>query len=315
MKNKFLITGACGFVSKYFVNFLCNQEKNIEIMGLDIFEDCPINCEKFKYKKVDMRDRSLLKQVLAEFKPDYILHLASISSVSRSWEIPVESFNNNTNLFLNLLESVRELGLESKILSVGSSEEYGNYLQQEMPLQETYQLRPNSPYAVARVSQELLSRLYAESYGLNVVMTRSFNHIGPEQKDLFVISSFVKQIVEISKNPKNNILNTGDIDVVRDFLDVRDVVKAYYKIFLDGKTGEIYNVCSGVGLKIRDVVEILAQKLKVDIEIKNDITRVRPTDINMVIGDNTKIKSELGWLPEFDLNQTLDDMISYWKLN
>ena len=185
--KKLLITGAAGFVAGYFIEFLKENEIEYDILGLDIVDKLSCDYPSYKYKRINLQDKELIKEVIENFKPDYILHLASISSVSESWSYPVESFVNNTNIFLNIIESIRELQLSTRILSVGSSEEYGNYPSDKMPLKEDYELKPCNPYSVARVSQEMLSKLYADNYGLNIIMTRSFNHIGPRQNDKFVI--------------------------------------------------------------------------------------------------------------------------------
>lgn len=308
--KKIIITGVNGFVAKYFIEYLKQNNIDFDILGLDIASESDLD---IKYKKVDLTNKSEVYELLNEYKPDYILHLASISSVSQSWQKPVESFVNNTNIFLNLIESVRELGLNSRILSVGSSEEYGNYPAEAMPLKEEYELRPDNPYSIARVSQEMLSKLYAKHYGINIVITRSFNHIGPRQKDIFVVSSFVKQLVEMSQNQTGKTLKVGNIEIVRDFLDVRDVVDAYYKILTIGKTGEIYNVCSSNGVKLKELIKIITQILKIDIQIEVDSSKIRPSDSNIIIGDNSKIKKELNWQPRYSLEQTLKDMIEYWQ--
>lgn len=313
MKDKFLITGVCGFVAQYLIEFLNKNHKNLTILGIDLNENCCYEPENTTYKQVDLNDRALIKKTLSDFRPDYIINLASFSSVSRSWESPVESFNNNTNILLNLLESTRELKLKTRFLSIGSSEEYGDYSANEMPLKEEYFLKPNNPYSIARVSQEMLSKLYADSFGLDIVMTRSFNHIGPRQRNIFVVSSFAKQIVEISKNPKNNVIKVGNVGLIRDFLDVRDVVEAYYKIITKGKTGEIYNVCSGNGIELKKIITILSEILNIEVKIQTDKAKIRPADCNIIIGDNSKIKRELGWEPKYTLDCTLTDMLKYWE--
>ncbi len=308
--KKLLITGAAGFVAGYFTEFLKENKIEYDILGLDIINNFTCDYPTYKYKKINLCDRQLIKEVIENFKPDYLLHLASISSVSHSWNYPVESFVNNTNIFLNIIESVRELKLPTRILSIGSSEEYGNYPLDKMPLKEEYELKPCNPYSVARVSQEMLSKLYADNYGLNIIMTRSFNHIGPRQNDKFVIPSFVKQLLN-AKNTGTLRIDVGNIEIVRDFLDVRDVVEAYHKILTEGKIREIYNVCSGNGIKLKEIINIVAEQLNITPEIYIDKTRIRPTDNLIIIGNNTKLKSELNWQPKHSLAQTLKDMISY----
>lgn len=270
--------------------------------------------KKYKYKKINLCDRELIKEVIENFKPDYLLHLASISSVSQSWNYPVESFVNNTNIFLNIIESIRELGLQTRILSIGSSEEYGNYPADKMPLKEYYKLKPCNPYSVARVSQEMLSKLYADAYDMNIIITRSFNHIGPRQRETFVIPSFIKQLLNIKKQGGSKI-EVGNIEIIRDFLDVRDVVVAYYKLLTEGISGEVYNVCSGVGIKLKEIINIVSEELNITPEIQIDKNRIRPTDNLTIIGDNTKLKKELNWQQKYTLTQTLKDMISYQENN
>lgn len=308
--NKILITGVNGFVAKYFLDYLLENHIDLDILGIDINLGTTLN---INYRQVDLTNRQSIYNVLELFAPDYILHLASISSVSQSWIRPVDSFVNNTNIFLNLVESVRELNLKPRILSIGSSEEYGNYPIENMPLKENYELHPTNPYSVARVSQEMLSKLYADNYGIDLVMTRSFNHMGPGQKDIFVVSSFVKQLVEISQNNTEKVLHIGNVDIVRDFLDVRDVVDAYYKLLLHGRKGQVYNVCSGNGIKLRELISIIARILKTEVKLEIDSSKIRPSDNNVIIGDNSKIKAELNWQPIYSLEQTLADMIEYWK--
>jgi len=299
---KYLITGANGFVGRYFIEYLQEKEADAKIYGVDITETCLSN---IKYKQVDLNDRFATYRILEEIKPDYIVHLAAMSSVAQSWQDPAKCFLNNTSVFLNLADGVRELGLKSRILSVGSSEEYGIY---DEPMKESFVLHPKSPYSVARLSQEYLSKLYVDYFKLDIVMTRSFNHIGPRQNPKFVIPSFVHQLVKISKGEQSDI-KVGNIDVIRDFLDVRDVVDAYYRILKKSKTREVYNVCSGKGYKLRDIIDITSAELGITPKIVVEKDRLRANEIMSVIGDNTKIKTELGWNPKYTLDETLKDMI------
>ena len=210
------------------------------------------------------------------------------------------------------MEAVRAECPSARLLSIGSSEEYGNYPPEAMPLREEYELRPCNPYAVARVAQEMLSKLYAESYGLNIMMTRSFNHIGPRQKDIFVVPSFVKQLVEIRKNGGKGIIRVGNIDIIRDFLDVRDVVDAYYRILTQGTPGEVYNVCSGQGIRLGDIISITANILSIEPNIKVDPILIRPADNAVIIGACSRLQNDLAWKQAFSLEQTMHDIINYF---
>lgn len=315
--KKILITGFSGFVSRYFVEHLEKENVKCEILGIDINDPEFIinNTENIKIQteKIDLLDNGGLEKIIYTFQPNYVLHLASYSSVGFSWKNPSLSFRNNMNIFLNLMEVVRAVNPSCRILSVGSSEEYGNVSSDNIPLKEELPLNPLSPYAVARVSQEQLSKVYCDGYGLDVVMTRSFNHIGPGQKDIFVISSFAKQLVEIKKGiKKERKLVTGDISVVRDFLDVRDVVDAYIRLFKDGVKGEVYNICSGNGVSLREVIDMLCGILEIEIDLETDPNLIRPNDNKIIIGANKKLKDTTGWEQKISLKNSLEDIISYW---
>lgn len=316
--KKFLITGFSGFVSRHFIDYLENHGVRASVKGIDVHSP---DLKQSDYKhvilnfdKIDLLDKGRVENIIFEFQPDYILHLASFSSVAFSWKEPNISFQNNTNIFLNLLEAVRKLNLATRILSVGSSEEYGNVEAEDMPLTEDHPLNPVSPYAVARVSQELLSKIYAHGYGLDIVMTRSFNHIGTHQKEVFVLPSFVKQIVEMKYNgAENNKLTTGDVTIIRDFMDVRDVVSAYYKLLTTGAKGDVYNVCSGVGWSLKDVIGKISAILDVDVQISPNPALFRPDDNRIIIGSNDKLRRTTQWTPQHALDDTLLEMIEYWK--
>jgi len=315
--NKYLITGFSGFVGQHFVEYLESNEKNCLVKGLDIsnpdFRFDHYKNVQISFEKIDLLSKDKVEYIIHEFQPDYILHLASFSSVAFSWKEPSLSFQNNTNIYLNLLETVRKLNLSTRILSVGSSEEYGDVKETDLPLNEDHPLKPVSPYAVARVSQELLSQIYTNGYDLDIIMTRSFNHIGPFQKDIFVVSSFVKQLVEIKKKGDSGELVTGDIEIVRDFTDVRDVVSAYYLLLTQGKKGEIYNVCSGKGFSLKQIIDKLCNILNLHINIKLDPSLLRPVDNRIIIGSNEKLKTNYAWELKYTIEKSLDDMIRYWQ--
>ena len=316
--DKFLVTGFSGFVCKHFLDYLEDNKIPAQVIGIDIHAPS-FNIENFKYikcdfQKLDLLNKAEVEKVVSEFKPNYVLHLASYSSVAFSWEKPVESFTNNTNIFLNLIETIRSLKLNCRILSIGSSEEYGNVNAVDLPLKETQVLKPISPYAVARVSQEMLSKIYADSYEMDIIMTRSFNHIGTHQKDFFVIPSFAKQLINLKKtNSEIKELTTGDTSIVRDFVDVRDVVKAYYLLFKKGKKGEIYNICSGKGISLNEIISIIASILNISIIQKINPQLVRPNDNQIIIGSNEKIKTETGWSNAISIEQSLKDILEFYK--
>jgi GDP-4-dehydro-6-deoxy-D-mannose reductase len=315
--KKFLITGVSGFVGQHFLDYLEKNQIRAQVLGIDRTsapESRSPSCVDLEIKQVDLLHSHEIERLLFEFQPDYILHLAAYSSVAFSWKEPVLSFQNNMNVFLNLVETIRKLDLKSRVLSVGSSEIYGNVNEENLPLVEEGGLDPVSPYAVARASQEMLTNVYSNSYGVDLVTTRSFNHIGPGQKDVFVVPSFAKQVAEIKKSGrKKGVLTTGDLSIVRDFLDVRDVVRAYYLILTKGKKGRVYNVCSGTGHALQDVVDLLAESAGVEITTEVNPAYIRPSDNRKIIGSNQRICDELGWSPSFSLRQSLQDVFEYWN--
>jgi GDP-4-dehydro-6-deoxy-D-mannose reductase len=316
--KKYLITGYSGFVSRHFLEYLDRNETHVSVKGLDVqepeFQQSSFKNIRVTFEKTDLLDRDRVESIIFNFQPDYIVHLASYSSVAFSWKEPILSFRNNMNIYLNLLESIRKLNLSVRILSIGSSEEYGNVDEKALPLTEAHTPKPLSPYAVARVSQEMISKVYAEGYGLDIVMTRSFNHIGPFQRDIFVISSFARQLVEIQKSGGGNgELVTGDLSIVRDFTDVRDVVRAYDLLLKNGRSGEIYNVCSGKGMSLTEIIDIMAGILDLHIQTRVDEKLIRPNDNRIIIGSNEKIKREIGWEPEIPMRRSLEDVVAFWK--
>ena len=315
--EKYLITGFSGFVSRHFLEFLEERGTHASVLGLDIhapkFDMRGFRKIKCGFESLDLMDDKRTQEVIYRFQPNFILHLASYSSVMYSWKNPAWSFQNNTNIFLNLLEIVRLLGLNARILSIGSSEEYGNVSDKELPLREEQPLRPVSPYAVARVSQEMLSRVYVDGYGMDVVMTRSFNHLGPGQNEVFVVSSFAKQVAEASKQGVTGLaMKTGDLSIVRDFTDVRDVVRAYHLLLTKGTKGEVYNVCSGSGVTLAGIVSLLSKKKGIEVSTSTDPKLVRPSDNRAIVGSNEKILNAVGWKPGLSLDRSLDDILQDW---
>jgi len=315
---RILITGFTGFVSEYFLEYLNTVEKNCEVLGLarthPSFDVSNFDNLKIKFHKIDLLNKQEVENIIQNFKPSYILHLASVSSVAQSWLTPYDSFVNNTNIFLNIIEQIRVSKLQCRILSVGSSEEYGEVAEHQLPLTEDSKIVALSPYAVARISQEMLSKIYADGYNMDIVMTRSFNHIGARQKDKFVISSFAKQLVQLSKTSSTRKkITTGNLNIVRDFLDVRDVVKAYYLLLKKGTKGEVYNICSGKGTLLKDIIQTMSSTLDLEIEVELNPTLVRPNENKKIIGSYNKINSHLGWEPTVTIENSLKSIIEYWQ--
>jgi GDP-4-dehydro-6-deoxy-D-mannose reductase len=305
---KYLITGISGFAGAHLVDRLVSRGH--EILGLDLSPPSDEIRRRITFHQFSLMERAPLKALLERTRPERIIHLASASSVGASWRQPVECFVNNTNIFLNLVEAVRGCQLPCRILSVGSSEEYGPVRAEDLPLREERSANPISPYAVARVAQEQLSKVYTKGYGLDIVCTRSFNHLGPGQTDRFVASSFVRQAVEVKQGIRDAV-TCGSLDIVRDFIDVRDVIRAYEILMDCGAAGEIYNVCSGRSVSLRALLESVCAQLKISPKFDISPALIRPVDNPVIIGDDAKLRG-LGFQREYILDRSLEDMIAWW---
>lgn len=313
---KVLITGITGFVGSHLADFLL-KKGDIEIYGIERWRSRTENIEHIKNRITlmgcDIRDASSVKKLIEKIKPDRIFHLAAQSFVLTSWHAPQETLTTNIIGELNVFEAVRELGINPIIQIAGSSEEYGLVKENELPVKETNPLRPLSPYAVSKVGQDLLGYQYYKSYGLNIIRTRGFNHSGPRRGEVFVCSDFAKQIAKIEKKKQEPVIHVGNLEAIRDFTDVRDMVKAYWLATEKGEPGEVYNICSGKGYKIKEVLDILLKLTKEKIEIKKDPKRMRPSDVPVLVGDCKKFRKATGWKPEIPFEKTLEDLLNYWR--
>lgn len=312
---KVLITGITGFVGSHLAEFLLS--KKYEVHGIERWRSDTKNIEAFKSKIIihecDIRDFHSVRKVIDKAKPEKIFHLAAQSFVPSSWNAPSETITTNIIGELNIFEAVREVKINPWIHLACSSEEYGMVYENEIPIKETNPLRPLSPYAVSKVAQDLLGYQYYQSYKLNIVRTRAFNHEGPRRGDVFVTSNFAKQIAEIEKKKKPPVLYVGNLEARRDYNDVRDIVRAYWLATEKCIAGEVYNVCSGRDWKIKDMLDYLLSLSKVKVEIKQDPARMRPSDVPILLGDNTKFTKQTGWKPEIPFEKTLEDTLNYWR--
>ena len=318
--KKILITGISGFVGGYFVDYLTSRADTFEIHGISrskpAWDFVPVTVERLNnhhFHLADLNDIPKIRSLIEGIQPDYILHLAAQSSVAESWKTPVVSFLNNTNIFLNIIDTVRLNDNGARVLSVGSSEQYGIVSDEDLPLTENSRQCPANPYAVARVAQEQLARLYASGYGLDICCTRSFNHCGPGQTDRFVVSSIVKQFVRIARGLQDPVIHIGNGTIIRDFVDVHDVVEAYRLLLARGKRGEVYNICSGKGRSIRDIVTLLSDMYHIDVQVLREQSRIRPIDNPRIVGSYQKIQNDMGWKPKIPFEESLRSMYAYWN--
>ncbi|MCK4423263.1 MAG: GDP-mannose 4,6-dehydratase [Candidatus Omnitrophica bacterium] len=317
---KCLITGVTGFVGSHLAEFLLARD-DVEVFGIERWRSKTENIEDFKDKIIlhecDMRDASSVRKVIEQVRPDRIFHLAAQSFVPVSWQAPAETLTTNIIGQLNIFEAVRAMkdldGYNPFIQIAGSSEEYGMVYENETPIKETNPLRPLSPYGVSKVGQDLLGYQYFMSYGLNVVITRGFNHTGPRRGEVFVCSDFARQVALIEKGKQEPVMHVGSLTARRDFTDVRDMVKGYWVALEKGKPGESYNICSGKDYSIQQVLDILLSLTDKKIEVKQDTKRMRPSDVPILLGDNTKFCKQTGWQIEIPFEQTLEDLLNYWR--
>ncbi len=311
-----LITGITGFAGSHLAEYLLSLG-SCEVHGTIRWRSRTENIEHLKGKihlhDCDLRDSGSVYRLIADLKPDRIYHLAAQSYVPMSWTAPQETFVTNVIGQLNIFEAVRATGCSCRIHIAGSSEEYGLVLPDETPIKETNPLRPLSPYAVSKVAQDLMGYQYHQSYKMHIIRTRGFNHTGPRRGIVFVTSNFARQIAEIEKGKREPVLYVGNLEAVRDFTDVRDTVRAYYLILEKGVPGEVYNVATGKGYKIRQVLEILQSLSTAKFQVKQEPNRLRPSDVELLIGDPTKLKKATGWEPQYPFEQTLKDLLDYWR--
>jgi GDP-4-dehydro-6-deoxy-D-mannose reductase len=311
-----LITGISGFAGSHLAEYFLDEGKH-EIYGTIKWRSDRQNIvgiqEKLNLLECDIKDAFAVKTVIEQVKPDQIFHLAAQSYVPFSWRAPKETLTTNIIGELNIFEAVRATKLDSYIHIAGSSEEYGLVYPDEVPIKETNPLRPLSPYGVSKVTQDLLGFQYFKSYGMNIIRTRAFNHTGPRRGTVFATSNFAKQIVEIEKGKREPVIKVGNLDAVRDFCDVRDVARAYAMSLSKGKPGEVYNISSGVGVKIKEMLDKLITISKVDLKTETDKSRMRPSDVELLIGSAEKFKKATGWKPSIPFDQTLSDLLDYWR--
>lgn len=314
-KKKALITGIAGFVGSHMAELLLKE--GYEVYGFTRVRSKMDHIEgirdQLRLEEADLLDAHSLYNAIDRIKPDYIFHLAAQSFVPTSWVSPAVTLDVNITGSANLFEAVRQTTQNCVIQIACSSEEYGMVYEQELPIKETNPLRPLSPYAVSKVAMDYLGYQYHQSYNIKIMRTRGFNHTGPRRGDTFAESNFAKQIAMIEKGKQDPVIFVGNLDARRDYTDVRDMVRGYLLSVEKCEPGEVYNICTGNAEKIGDVLQMLLSMSKVKVEIKEDPTRMRPSDVQVLIGDNTKFVQKTGWKPEIPFEKTMTDLLNYWR--
>lgn len=291
-----LVTGHLGFVGAYVM-------KDPAAQGLVDETQRPIN----------LLDRAAVFKAVARIRPTSVIHLAAQSFVPAAFENPVGTYESNFIGTQILLEALKATDFSGRFLFVSSADVYGAMDVSELPAMEHSPARPSNPYAVSKVAAEALCSYWHRTEGMQIVIARPFNHIGPGQSTRFAIADFSKAVVEIKRGLRGNVLQVGDLDVTRDFTDVRDVVSAYGALLEHGTSGEVYNICSGIERHLGAAVTTLAELAGVQIDIQVDPSRFRKASQPRAFGSNTKISSDTGWKPRIDWLQSLKDTITYWE--
>jgi len=311
--KKALILGAAGFVGNYLIDHI--QKECIWSIVVTKMENEVIEKSNVKISNLDIMKKEAVSVLLKEERPDYIFHLAAQSSVALSWQNPGMTVDVNIKGSLNVLEVIRNLNYKPRLLLVGSGEEYGHVTPEQIPINEETILHPGNIYAATKACQNMLGSIYARAYSIDVMMVRAFNHIGPGQAPIFVVSDFCKQVAEIEQGIKSPVINVGNLNAKRDFSDVRDVVRSYSLLMENGRSGETYNVGSGKAIAIKDILDKIVSYSKRRIKVEVDRKKLRPVDVPIIEADIVKLTKDTGWTCDITLEQTISDTLEYWRKN
>jgi len=301
-----LIFGISGFVGKYLSEEFITNGYHVEGSDLQYTENIP---SEVCFTACDILNINAVTKLIKEKSPEYIVNLAAVSSVSTSWEIPSATISVNVIGTLNILEAAKTVAPMPKVMLIGSSEEYQQSIN---AITEDAPLNANNPYGISKMTQELFVDLYRKRYHMEIAYVRPFNHTGVGQKDNFVLPSFCKQSAEIERSGKSGVIHAGNLDVKRDFCDVRDVVRAYRMILENKNSSTIYNIGSGHAYSLSELLTYIISLSSQKIEVLIDSDMCRPVDSPIVVCDNNKIKMELGWEPEYSIFDTLREMYQYY---
>lgn len=292
---KALVTGARGFVGPYLTAHL--ESCGDEVIGVD--------------QDMNIGDADGVRARFADELPDVVYHLAAASHVGESWSAPAEVVRINSEGTLNVLLAAVESGVE-RVVIIGSAEQYGHVSPEQVPITEETPLLPVSPYGASKAAAEMLASYIWRGRNLPVICVRAFNHLGPGQSEKLVASTLACQVAQNEIDGGREIL-AGDLSPQRDFTDVRDVVRAYRLLAVRGRAGEAYNVCSGTAIAIRELADTLISLSGRDMKVVLDPDRLRPVDVPIMLGDNTKLRTDTGWTPEIPLEQTLGEILAWWR--
>lgn len=307
--QRILITGGTGFVGPHLIRFLKSPEVKLFVVSsrtVDVQEP------HVEYRKVDIRQADDVGALIRETLPAQIYHLAGVSTVAHSWKNPRNAFDVNVLGSYNIFEAAMRLLSAPRILNVSTAQVYAR---SNHALTETDQTAPDNPYAATKAMAELLAVQYKQSRSGGIITARAFNHTGPGQQTTFVMPSIAKQLAEVEAAIHPPVIKVGDLNVRRDFTDVRDVVAAYCALLAKGDAGETYNVCSGRAVLLADLVKELQKNCSVKVTIEIDPARVRPDEVPQMLGDPGKLQRATGWIPKIPIENTLKSLLDYWRVS
>lgn len=307
---KALIIGGAGFVGGYLI-------RELKAAGQEVFATCLENetiTEDCTVLTLDILDEKAIKPLLDEVRPDVVYHLAAQSSVALSWKKPRLTADINVIGTINVLEAVRTAEKQDiRLILIGSGEEYGFIRPDACPLSEDEPLNPGNIYAATKACQGMLGEIYARAYKMDIIMVRAFNHSGPEQLPVFVISDFCRQIAMIERGKAPAVMNVGNLTARRDFTDVRDVVRAYRLLGEKGISGRTYNIGRGMAVEIQYILDTALGFSRAEIEVRQDPARMRASDIPIIEPDVSRIFKDTGWKAEISMEKTIEDTLNYWR--
>ncbi len=304
-----LITGGTGFVGTHLVRLLNAEGTQIAVLASG--DEFPEPDRGVLFNRVDIRKADDVRAVVRDFRPTEIYHLAGVASIALSWQNPSLTFEVNVVGTYNLFEAGMGLATPPRILNVSTAQVYAPLAS---ILTEASLVGPSNPYAASKAMSELLSVQYSKTQSGGIITARSFNHSGPGQRPDFVLSSIAKQFAEMSEAPREARLVVGNVDVIRDFTDVRDVVRGYAALVERARVGEVYNVCSGRGMRLGDIIAKFEHLSGIAVTAETDAARFRPGEVSTVVGDPTKMRTETGWAPQIPLDKTIRDLLDYWRM-
>lgn len=312
-----LITGITGMAGSHLADYLLSLPEKVEVYGTFRWRSRMENVEHLQGKvnliQCELTDFSNTLAALEASRPDFIFHLAAQSYVLASWSSPTATMLENPRMQINLFEAMLQLGINCPIQVALSSEEYGMVYPDELPINEDNPLRPLSPYAVSKVTQDMMAYQYFMSHGLKTIRTRTFNHEGPRRGDVFVTSNFARQIALIEAGKQDPVMHVGNLDAMRDWSDVRDVARAYWLAVNRCTPGDVYVIASGRCHTVRQMLDMLLEQSTVKVDLCSDPARMRPSDVMVLQGDPSKFQAQTGWKAEIPLQQTLCDLLDHWR--